>query len=248
MVGLGIGLIGASFMLAWAADAGEAVFSGGLVLAVVALVAVLPEFVIEIRFAFIQAGRARHRQSDRCDPPPADRRDRPAAARRVPRPPRPAKRHRRSSSPTTGGWSSGSCWSRRSSRSRSWSAGTSDGLRRDRPPRALRPLRATRAGHAGRGARRRRRRLPACFPFRRGIGGSRSPALIVVAGAVVLIDREPVRGRASRDRDLARHRPLPADPVGGPGGHRGARVRHRRRPGRQPPSRPGTRAASSPRR
>lgn len=55
VVCLGVGLIGAAFMLAWAADAGEAVFSGGLVLAVVALVTVLPEFVIEIRFAFIQA-------------------------------------------------------------------------------------------------------------------------------------------------------------------------------------------------
>ena len=55
MVGLGVGLIGAAFMLAWAADAGEAVFSGGFVLAAVALAAVLPEFVIEVRFAFIQA-------------------------------------------------------------------------------------------------------------------------------------------------------------------------------------------------
>lgn len=54
-VGLGIGLVAAAFMLAWAADAGETVFSGGLVLASVALVTVLPEFVIEIRFAFIQA-------------------------------------------------------------------------------------------------------------------------------------------------------------------------------------------------
>ena len=53
-VGLGIGLVAASFLLAWAADAGEAVFSGGLVLAVIALVAVLPEFIIEIRFAYIQ--------------------------------------------------------------------------------------------------------------------------------------------------------------------------------------------------
>jgi cation:H+ antiporter len=53
-IGLGIGLIGASFLLAWAADAGEAVFSGGLVLAVIALVAVLPEFIIEVRFAYIQ--------------------------------------------------------------------------------------------------------------------------------------------------------------------------------------------------
>ncbi len=55
MVGLGVGLLGAAFMLAWAADAGEAVYSGGPVLAVIALVTVLPEFIIEIRFAFIQA-------------------------------------------------------------------------------------------------------------------------------------------------------------------------------------------------
>jgi cation:H+ antiporter len=53
-IGLGVGVIGAAFMLAWAADAGEAVFSGGLVLAVVALVAVLPEYIIELRFAFTQ--------------------------------------------------------------------------------------------------------------------------------------------------------------------------------------------------
>ena len=53
-VGLAIGLIAASFLLAWAADAGEAVFSGGLLLAVIALVAVLPEFIIETRFAYIQ--------------------------------------------------------------------------------------------------------------------------------------------------------------------------------------------------
>ena len=53
-IGLGVGVIGAAFLLAWAADAGEAVFSGGLVLAAIALIAVLPEFIIEIRFAFIQ--------------------------------------------------------------------------------------------------------------------------------------------------------------------------------------------------
>jgi cation:H+ antiporter len=53
-LGLGIGLIGASFMLAWAADAGEAVFAGGLVLAAVALVGVLPEYIIEVHFAFTQ--------------------------------------------------------------------------------------------------------------------------------------------------------------------------------------------------
>jgi cation:H+ antiporter len=54
MAGLGIGVIGAAFMLAWAADAGEVVYSAGLVLAVIALLAVLPEFIIEVRFAYIQ--------------------------------------------------------------------------------------------------------------------------------------------------------------------------------------------------
>jgi cation:H+ antiporter len=53
-VALGVGLVGASFLLAWAADAGEAVFSGGFVLAVIALVTVLPEFIIETRFAYAQ--------------------------------------------------------------------------------------------------------------------------------------------------------------------------------------------------
>jgi cation:H+ antiporter len=53
-VGLGIGVVGAAFLLAWAADAGEAVFSGGLVLAVTALLGVLPEFVIEARLAYTQ--------------------------------------------------------------------------------------------------------------------------------------------------------------------------------------------------
>src|SRR3954451_4777738 len=53
-LGLGVGLVAASFLLAWAADAGDTVFSGGLVLAVIALLAVLPEFVIEARFAYTQ--------------------------------------------------------------------------------------------------------------------------------------------------------------------------------------------------
>ena len=53
-VGLGVGLVAAAFMLAWAVDAGETVYSGGRVLAVVAVVGVLPEFIIEVHFAFIQ--------------------------------------------------------------------------------------------------------------------------------------------------------------------------------------------------
>jgi cation:H+ antiporter len=52
--GLAVGVLGAAFLLGWAADAGEAVFHGGLVLAAVALATVLPEVLIEVRFAFTQ--------------------------------------------------------------------------------------------------------------------------------------------------------------------------------------------------
>jgi cation:H+ antiporter len=52
LVGLGVGLTGASIMLAWAADAGEVAFSGRLVLATVALIAILPEFTVAAHFAY----------------------------------------------------------------------------------------------------------------------------------------------------------------------------------------------------
>jgi cation:H+ antiporter len=54
MVGLAIGVVAAAFLLGWAADAGEAVFHGGLLLAAVALATVLPELIIEVRFAYVQ--------------------------------------------------------------------------------------------------------------------------------------------------------------------------------------------------
>jgi cation:H+ antiporter len=53
-VGLGAGLVGGALLLAWAADAAEVDVSGRLVLTVVALVAVLPEFTVETHFAFTQ--------------------------------------------------------------------------------------------------------------------------------------------------------------------------------------------------
>ena len=120
MVGLGIGLIGASFMLAWAADAGEAVFSGGLVLAAVALVTVLPEFIIEVRFAYIQSaelvtanltGATRLLLTGAIGAAAARRAAWLAAGARSAATAR--------SSPRTADSSSGSCWSRRSSPSTS---------------------------------------------------------------------------------------------------------------------------------
>ena len=111
-------------MLAWAADAGEAVFSGGLVLAAVALVGVLPEFVIEVHFAFIQeaelvtanlTGATRLLLTGATALPLLVA----FLARRGGQ-----RGHHRSGSRAAGGSSSGSCWSWRSSRYRSWCAGT----------------------------------------------------------------------------------------------------------------------------
>ena len=109
MVGLGIGLIGASFLLAWAADAGDAVFHGGFVLAVIALVTVLPEFIIEVRFAFIQQTELVTANLTGATRLLADRRDRAAAARRLPCSQAARGGARRSSSRRRGGWSSRSC-------------------------------------------------------------------------------------------------------------------------------------------
>jgi cation:H+ antiporter len=52
MVGLGAGVAGAAFLLAWTAQAAEAEVSSGLVLALVALIAVLPQLVVEVHFAY----------------------------------------------------------------------------------------------------------------------------------------------------------------------------------------------------
>jgi cation:H+ antiporter len=52
LIGLGAGLVGASLLLSWAADAAEAEISGGLVLAGIAFVTVLPELLVEVHFAY----------------------------------------------------------------------------------------------------------------------------------------------------------------------------------------------------
>ncbi len=52
MVGLGAGLVGASLLLSWVADAAEVELSGGLILVVLTLVTVLPELIIEVHFAY----------------------------------------------------------------------------------------------------------------------------------------------------------------------------------------------------
>src|SRR3954453_6659121 len=54
MIGLGAGLLGASLLLSWAADAAEVEVSGGMVLAGITLVTVLPELIVEVHFTYTQ--------------------------------------------------------------------------------------------------------------------------------------------------------------------------------------------------
>ena len=53
----GVAVLAAGFMLSWGAEAAESYISQGLILAVVALITVLPEYAIDMYYAF-QAGRA----------------------------------------------------------------------------------------------------------------------------------------------------------------------------------------------
>jgi len=52
----GIAIIGAAFVLSWAAEAAQVDISAGLALAVLALLAVLPEYAVDFVFSF-QAGQ-----------------------------------------------------------------------------------------------------------------------------------------------------------------------------------------------
>lgn len=52
----GVGILAAGFMLSWGAEAAESRISQGLILAIVALVTVLPEYAVDIYYAYM-AGR-----------------------------------------------------------------------------------------------------------------------------------------------------------------------------------------------
>lgn len=52
LVIFGAGVVGASFMLAWAAEAARLDISGGLAIAILAFIAVLPEYAVDLYFAY----------------------------------------------------------------------------------------------------------------------------------------------------------------------------------------------------
>ncbi|MHA6796201.1 sodium:proton exchanger [Pseudonocardia bannensis] len=64
----GLAIIGAAFILAWAAEAAQVDISGGLALAVLALLAVLPEYAVDFVFSF-RAGQV-YEETGTCQPGP----------------------------------------------------------------------------------------------------------------------------------------------------------------------------------
>jgi cation:H+ antiporter len=58
----GAAVVGASFLLAWAAEAAQIDVSGGLAIAVLALVAVLPEYAVDLYYAFVSGHNADYTQ------------------------------------------------------------------------------------------------------------------------------------------------------------------------------------------
>src|SRR5215217_3363690 len=51
LVVYGVAVVAASFLLAWAAEAAEVDISGGLAIALLAVIAVLPEYAVDLYFA-----------------------------------------------------------------------------------------------------------------------------------------------------------------------------------------------------
>jgi cation:H+ antiporter len=64
----GLGIVGAAFMLSWAAEVAQLDVSAGLAIALLAFIAVLPEYAVDLVFAF-KAGHAVAAYGASCRPP-----------------------------------------------------------------------------------------------------------------------------------------------------------------------------------
>jgi cation:H+ antiporter len=62
LVGYGAAVVAASFLLAWAAEAAQLDVSGGLAIAVLALIAVLPEYAVDLYYAYTAGHNADYAQ------------------------------------------------------------------------------------------------------------------------------------------------------------------------------------------
>ncbi|HET7234995.1 MAG TPA: sodium:proton exchanger [Actinomycetota bacterium] len=66
----GLAIVGSAFMLSWAAEVAQLDISAGLAIAVLAFIAVLPEYAVDMVFAF-KAGNAVEAYGEACHPPGA---------------------------------------------------------------------------------------------------------------------------------------------------------------------------------
>jgi cation:H+ antiporter len=66
----GLAIVGAAFLLSWAAEVAQLDISAGLAIAVLALIAVLPEYAVDMVFAF-RGGQAVQAYGPACHPPGA---------------------------------------------------------------------------------------------------------------------------------------------------------------------------------
>ena len=62
LVVFGAGVVAAAFVLAWAAEAAEVDIAGGLAIAVLAVIAVLPEYAVDLYFAYTAGSRPEYVQ------------------------------------------------------------------------------------------------------------------------------------------------------------------------------------------
>ncbi len=58
LLAYGAAVVAASFVLAWAAEAAHVDVSGGLAIAVLALIAVLPEYAVDLYYAYVAGHNA----------------------------------------------------------------------------------------------------------------------------------------------------------------------------------------------
>src|SRR5262249_30663340 len=64
----GLGIVGAAFIVSWAAEVAQLDVSAGLAIALLAFIAVLPEYAVDLVFAF-KAGHAVSAYGPACRPP-----------------------------------------------------------------------------------------------------------------------------------------------------------------------------------
>ena len=77
----GLAIVGAAFILSWAAEVAQLDISAGLAIAVLAFIAVLPEYAVDIVFAWKGGNVVRSSSEQACQAPNDARHERRARSR-----------------------------------------------------------------------------------------------------------------------------------------------------------------------